>query len=93
MTIGIYSRVLKEEHIPYVVELIAQLSNKKITFFVFDEYYKALKKHLPKQKINTFKNHQDVKKKHRLTNYIRRRRYFIRYTAFCTLQRNSGGLY
>ncbi|HRH56127.1 MAG TPA: NAD kinase [Chitinophagales bacterium] len=62
MTIGIYSRVLKEEHIPYVVELIAQLSNKKITFFVFDEYYKALKKHLPKQKINTFKNHQDVKK-------------------------------
>lgn len=62
MTIGIYSRVLKEEHIPYVVELIEQFSKKEISFFVFDEYYKSLKKHLPKQKVNTFKNHQDVKK-------------------------------
>lgn len=62
MTIGIYSRILKPEHTPYVVELIAQLSKKDIPFFVFDEYYKALKKHLPKQKINTFKNHNDVKK-------------------------------
>ncbi|MFN8295569.1 MAG: NAD kinase [Chitinophagales bacterium] len=62
MTIGIYSRILKEEHIPYVVELIEQFSKKEISFFVFDEYYKSLKKHLPKQKVNTFKNHQDVKK-------------------------------
>ena len=62
MTIGIYSRILKEEHTPYVVELIAQLSKKQIPFLIFDEYYKSLKKHLPKQKVNTFKNHQDVKK-------------------------------
>jgi NAD+ kinase len=62
MTIGIYSRILKPEHTPYVVELIAQLTQKDIPFLIFDEYYKALKKHLPKQKINTFKNHQDVKK-------------------------------
>ncbi len=62
MTIGIYSRVFKEEHTPYVLELIAQLSKKEIPFLIFDEYYKAIKKHLPKQKIGTFKNHHDVKK-------------------------------
>ena len=62
MTIGIYSRIFKEEHTAYVLELIAQLSKKNIPFLIFDEYYKALKKHLPKQKIGTFKNHQDVKK-------------------------------
>ncbi len=62
MTIGIYSRIFKEEHTPYVLELIAQLTKKEIPFFIFDEYYKAFKKHLPKQKISTFKNHNDVKK-------------------------------
>ena len=62
MTIGIYSRIFKEEHTQYVVELIAQLTKKEIPFFIFDEYYKACKKFLPKQKINTFKNHKDVKK-------------------------------
>ncbi len=62
MTIGIYSRVFKEEHTQYVLELITQLSKREIPFLVFDEYYKAFKKHLTKQKINTFKNHNDVKK-------------------------------
>ena len=62
MTIGIYSRVFKEEHTPYVLELIAQLAKNEIPFLIFDEYYKAIRKHLPKQKIGTFKNHQDVKK-------------------------------
>jgi len=62
MTIGIYSRVFKEEHTPYVLELITQLSKKEIPFLLFAEYYKVIKKHLPKQKIGTFKNHQDVKK-------------------------------
>ena len=56
MTIGIYSRVLKEEHIPYVVELIAQLSNNKISFFVFESLliyylqnykYESSTKHTP----------------------------------------------
>ncbi len=62
MTIGIYSRVFKEEHTPYVLELIAQLAKNEIPFLIFDEYYKAIRKHLPKHKIGTFKNHQDVKK-------------------------------
>jgi NAD+ kinase len=62
MTIGIYSRVFKEEHTLYVEELIAQMTQYDIPFLVYDEYYKAIKKYLPKQKINTFNNHHDVKK-------------------------------
>ena len=62
MTIGIYSRVFKEEHTLYVEELIAQMTQHEIPFLVYDVYYKAIKKYLPKQKINTFKNHHDVKK-------------------------------
>ena len=62
MTIGIYSRVFKEEHTPYVLELIAQLSKREIPFLIYDEYYKVIKKHLQKQKIGTFKTHHDVKK-------------------------------
>ena len=63
MTIGIYSRVFKEEHIPYVTELIQQLAKHNIAFSFFDAYYRLIKKHLPKTKINTFKDHQDLKKK------------------------------
>lgn len=60
MAIGIYSRVFKEEHTPYVVELINRLLQKEIPFLIDDTYYKTLRKHLPKNKINTFKTHQDV---------------------------------
>lgn len=62
MTIGIYSRVFKEEHASYVSELITQLTQREIPFLVFQDYYKSIRKHLPKLKINTFKNHYDVKK-------------------------------
>ena len=62
MNIGIYSRVFKQEHIPYVLELLAQLSLHNLSFSIFDEYYKEIKKHLPKEKLTTFKTHQDVKK-------------------------------
>ena len=61
MTIGIYSRVFKEEHTAYVQELITQLSKKNIPVSIYAEYYKAIKKHIPKQKIGTFKNYRDVK--------------------------------
>ncbi|MBK8351072.1 MAG: NAD kinase [Saprospirales bacterium] len=63
MTIGIYSRVYKEDHTPYVLELLQQLHKHDIDVLMFDEYHKAIKKNLPKQKINTFKNHSDVKNK------------------------------
>ena len=62
MNIGIYSRVLKEEHVPYVLELIAQFSKHEFSFSIYDDYFKLIKKHLPKQKIATFKTHVDVKK-------------------------------
>jgi len=62
MTIGIYSRVFKEDHIPYVLELIDQFAKHEFAFSIYDEYYKVIKKHLPKQKIATFKTHHDVKK-------------------------------
>lgn len=62
MNIGIYSRVFKDEHTEYVLELIAQLNKHQLPFFIYDEYYKAIKKNLPKQKINTFNNYLDVKK-------------------------------
>ena len=55
MTIGIYSRVYKEDHTPYVLELLQQLHKHDIDVLMYDEYYKAIKKNLPKQKINTFK--------------------------------------
>ena len=42
MAIGIYSRVFKEEHTPYVVELINRLSQKEIPFLIDETYYKAL---------------------------------------------------
>ena len=61
MTIGIYSRVFKEEHTAYVQELITHLSKKNIPVSIYAEYYKAIKKHIPKQKIGTFKNYRDVK--------------------------------
>lgn len=62
MTIGIYSRIFKEEHTPYVLELITQLNQREIPFFIFQDYYKVIRKYIPKQLINTFKNHLDVKK-------------------------------
>jgi len=62
MNIGIYSRVFKEEHIPYVIELMTQSTKHEFSFSMFDDYYKVIKKHLPKQKITTFKTHLDVKK-------------------------------
>ena len=61
MTIGIYSRVFKEEHTPFVLELILQLTQKQIPFLIYDTYYKSIKKYIAKQKIQTFKNHNDVK--------------------------------
>lgn len=63
MTIGIYSRVFKEEHLPYVQELITQLSRKNISISIYEEYYKGIKRHLPKHEVSTFKNHVDVKNK------------------------------
>lgn len=63
MTIGIYSRVFKEDHTRYVLELLQQLHKNDINVLMYDEYYKAIKKQLPKQKIHTFKNHNDVKNK------------------------------
>jgi NAD+ kinase len=62
MNIGIYSRVLKEEHVPYVLELIAQFAKHDFAFSIYDDYFKLIKKHLPRQKIATFKTHVDVKK-------------------------------
>ncbi len=62
MTIGIYSRVFKEEHAPYVLELIKQLTQKNISFQIYQEYYKSLSKHLTLKKIDTFKHPADVKK-------------------------------
>jgi hypothetical protein len=56
MTIGIYSRVFKEEHTPYVLELIAQLSKREIPFLIYDEYYKVIK--------NTCRNKKSVRLKH-----------------------------
>lgn len=61
MRIGIYSRIFKEEHTLYVLELLQQLQHKNFSVSVFEEYYKSLKKHLPKQNIQVFKSHHDVK--------------------------------
>lgn len=61
MTVGIYSRVLKEEHIPYLQELVAQLNEHNMSFSFFESYYKSVKKYLPKQKYATFKNYKEVK--------------------------------
>jgi len=61
MRIGIYSRIIKEEHTLYVLELLQQLQHKNFSVSVFEEYYKSLKKHLPKQNIQVFKSHHDVK--------------------------------
>jgi len=61
MTIGIYSRIFKEEHTPYVVELLQQLSDHNISVSFFSDYYKEIKKLLPKHSATTFKNHIDVK--------------------------------
>jgi NAD+ kinase len=63
MTIGIYSRVFKDEHAPYISELIAQLNKKGISFLVYDEYYRMIRKLLPKQTIHTFKTSADVRAK------------------------------
>ncbi|HNE49486.1 MAG TPA: NAD kinase [Chitinophagales bacterium] len=62
MTIGIYSRVFKEEHAPYLLELIKQLTQKNISFQIYQEYYKSLPKQLALKKIDTFKHSADVKK-------------------------------
>ncbi len=61
MRIGIYSRIFKEEHTPYVLELLQQLQHKNFSVSVYDEYYKSVKKYLPKQNIQVFKSHHDVK--------------------------------
>ncbi|MDB5226847.1 MAG: kinase [Bacteroidota bacterium] len=61
MRIGIYSRVFKPEHTPYVVELITQLFKKELSVSIYDDYYKVIKKHLPKKTISRFKTHVDVK--------------------------------
>ena len=62
MTVGIYSRIFKEEHTPYVSELIALLQQYDIPFQIFDAYYKNVKRKIPKQKIQTFKSAEDVQK-------------------------------
>jgi NAD+ kinase len=62
MTIGIYSRLFKEEHLPYILELMTQFDKRNIPVMLFEEYYKAIRKHLPAKKIQTFKNADDVKK-------------------------------
>ena len=62
MNIGIYSRVFKEEHTPYVLELIQQLTQFNFSFFMFESYYKSIKNKLDKQKISTFKTADDVKR-------------------------------
>jgi len=62
MTIGIYSRIFKEEHTPYVQELIEQLNSRDIAISVYEPYFKSIRKFLPKLKISTFKDHLDVRK-------------------------------
>ncbi len=61
MRIGIYSRIFKEEHTPYVLELLLQLQQKNFSVSVYEEYYKSIKKHLPRQNVQLFKSHLDVK--------------------------------
>lgn len=62
MHIGIYSRVFKEEHTPFVLELINQLTQYDISFSIYQNYYKALKNKLPKKKYSTFATSEDIKK-------------------------------
>lgn len=61
MRIGIYSRIFKVEHTPFVLELLQQLYQKNFSVSVYEEYYKSIKKHLPKQSIQLFRSHLDVK--------------------------------
>lgn len=61
MTIGIYSRIFKQEHIPYVQELIDQLIARGFSVSVFENYYKGLRKHLPKRKVSVFAGAEQVR--------------------------------
>lgn len=62
MTIGIYSRIFKEEHTPYVAELLEQLIQQDISVSMEASYYNSIRKYLPNKKITTFSNYSDVKK-------------------------------
>ncbi len=61
MTIGIYSRLFKEEQLPCILELLTQFDRKNIQVMLFEDYYKSIKKYLPNQKMRTFKHAEDVK--------------------------------
>lgn len=63
MAIGIYSRVFKEEHAPFVLQLIRALQDQQLDFCIEDNYYKQIKQILPARKYALFNNHIDIKKK------------------------------
>lgn len=64
MTIAVYSRVFKKEHLPYVPQLIAALLTHGYQVVVFEAYYKILRKQsnqLPP--LPTFNSHEDLRNK------------------------------
>lgn len=47
MNVLIYSRILKEEDQPYVLELLHELESRNISFSFFDEYHQEIKQAFP----------------------------------------------
>ncbi len=63
MNIGIYSRLLKKEHRPFIQELFKLLAEKNYNIFIYDEYLKSLKTELKfLSQYDAFATYEDVKK-------------------------------
>lgn len=61
MTIAIYSRVFKEEHLPYLPELLSALLHLGYQVIVFESYYKSFRKFVKQiPPLETFKGYEDL---------------------------------